>query len=42
MSKYVLDQVRELLGRNLDSAEIARRLHIESVYVLMAIDCLKE
>jgi hypothetical protein len=42
MSKYVLDQVRELLSRNLDSAEIARRLHIEIGYVLMAIDCLKE
>jgi hypothetical protein len=41
MSNYILAQVRELLGRNLDVFEIAHRLHIDIVYVQQAIDLLR-
>jgi len=40
MSNYILAQVRELLGRNLDAYEIAHRLHIDVVYVEQALTIL--
>jgi len=41
MSNYILSQVRELLGRNLDIFEIAHRLHIDISYVQQAVKILK-
>lgn len=41
MTNYILAQVRELLGRNLDVFEIAHRLHIDIVYVQQAVEFLR-
>jgi hypothetical protein len=41
MSNYILAQVRELIGRNLDPLEIARRLHISVLHVEEALVLLK-
>jgi hypothetical protein len=41
MSNYILAQVRELLGRNLEVYEIAHRLHIDILYVEQAVAFLR-
>lgn len=39
---YIVAQVRELLGRNLDSNEIAHRLHMDIILVEQAIYLLNK
>lgn len=42
MTRTVLNQVRELLERNLDVLEISERLHIDLETVRIAADVIKD